>query len=182
MSKSDKEKAYYYSVHQVVGAATFYLSDECAVEINDLQRDVLQSAIGCDLSDAAIYKVLAGDAEALHRLMQACASVAAITGHAWMPAELIVPSMSQAHGGAGGKESGAVRRGWQEEAFAFAEKVCADSTSNMTQPELAEKIEELWASKGLKPYVDRARLVRVIREWESGRHKGMRLVGRKKGL
>lgn len=175
--KSDKDSEYYHTVHQVVGAAKFYLSDECAFKINELQRDVLQSAVAYDLSDGAIAKVLDGDAEALNRLMQACNTVSAITGHAWMPSEIIRPAMNMRHGGGGGKRSGQVRREmWEDSALSYAQDYCDKSHETVPQESLADSIIEFWRKEKRVPPCKITRIIKVIRRWEK---EGV-LRGRKK--
>lgn len=175
--KKNKDSEYYHSVHQVVGAAEFFLSDKCSVEINELQRDILRSAIHFDLSDGAIAKCLDGDEKAMQDLIQACANVAAITGHAWMPCEIVRPAMNKKHGGSGGKKSGEARRAmWEDSALRYAQDYCEAAEETVPQETLALAIIDFWRKEKRPPPCKAPRLVKVIRRWE----KDGLLRGRKK--
>lgn len=129
--KKKTDEQYCEVISQVTTAAQMFLSDDCPVKINDLQRDVLRSAINYDLTEATVSAALSGDKVQLQRLMDACQSVSVITGHRFWTNDLFAVATQRQQSTPGG-----VARGEQMTAQ-------ADSWAEHGKRVLAEKIHNL---------------------------------------
>lgn len=147
-----------------------------ASSTDDLKSDILRSALKHDLSEKAVKIALEGDQRAVSRLMEACVTVAAVTGCVCIPTGIVSTSANKRHGGAGGKSSGIVRRKWQQDALLIAQRLCDELSGDLSQADLADAIIAHWRGLGIKPWVGETRLIQVIRDWE---RRGL-LLGRRK--